>query len=150
MHAIGDRAVDEVLAIYAQLAANHSAQSSRTGSTTGGSRSDSGAAGGGGEGGAGGTRRGLHRPPHRIEHAQHIYGPGTAAALAAAGVAVTPNPQHLLADRAVLLSRLGAERAGAGRTYAFRTLLRAGVLSAFGSDWPVVPLDPLAGGLAGC
>ena len=85
------------------------------------------------------------RRPHRIEHAQHIAGACTAAALAAAGVAVTPNPQHLLADLPVLVPRLGAERAGAGRTYAFRTLLQAGVTSAFGSDWPVVGLGPLAG-----
>lgn len=137
VHAIGDRAVDEVLAIFAQLAANSSTHSSGSGD------------GGSAEGRIRDANAKRRRPPHRIEHAQHISGPDAAAALAAAGVAVTPNPQHLLADRALLVQRLGAERAGPARTYAFRTLLQAGVVSAFGSDWPVVPLDPLAGELAG-
>jgi predicted amidohydrolase YtcJ len=116
VHAIGDRAVDDVLSIYAELAANRSS---------------------GGGGGDGRERQ------HRIEHAQHISGPGVARRMAAARVAATPNPLHLLADRLLLEARLGLERAGAGRTYAFRTLLEAGVLAAFGSDWPVVPLDAL-------
>ena len=131
VHAIGDRAVDEVLGVYAALRANHSG------------------------GGGGAPRR------HRIEHAQHLSAPHVAAGLAAAGVVVTPNPLHLLADEPVLEARLGPARSGAGRTYAFRTLLAAGVTMACGSDWPVVPLDALgerashsgrrrpAGGIAG-
>ncbi|KAL4431236.1 hypothetical protein ABPG75_006492 [Micractinium tetrahymenae] len=151
VHAIGDRAVDEVLSIYAELAANRSVHSSGSSSAHGNGSGGDGGSGSSSRGssssGGGATEPGRRRPPHRIEHAQHISGPATAAAMATAGVAATPNPQHLLADRAVLLPRLGAERAGAGRTYAFRTLLQAGVVSAFGSDWPVVPLDPLAGAL---
>lgn len=126
VHAIGDRAVDDVLALFAELAANSSSGSSR----------------GSGSGGGPAARK----APHRIEHAQHILGPAAAARLAAAGVAVTPNPLHLLADAGILEPRLGRERAGAGRTYALRTLLRANVTAALASDWPVVPLDPLTGG----
>ena len=131
VHAIGDRAVDEVLQVYADLAANSSSSCSGGGS----SREQQQWQG----------QQGWRRAPHRIEHAQHISGPAAAERMAAAGVAATPNPLHLPADAGVLEARLGAERAGAGRTYAFRTLLEAGVTAAFASDWPVVPLEPLAG-----
>ena len=154
MHAIGDRAVDEVLHLFAELAANTSSSSS----VGGGSSSSSGRDGGSSSGGSSGSssdERGSSqiparpggKPPHRIEHVQHISGPGTAQQLAAAGVAVTPNPLHLLADAGILEARLGRERAGAGRSYALRTLLDAGVMAALASDWPVVPLEPLSGGV---
>ena len=42
-----------------------------------------------------------------------------------------------------LLGRIGAERARG--TYAFRSLLDAGAVLAFGTDWNVAPLDPLQG-----
>jgi hypothetical protein len=124
VHAIGDRAVDDVAAVYAELASKRSVHSS----------------GGGGNGPASQQRL---RRAHRLEHVQHLSGPETARRLAAAGVAVTPNPLHLAADRAIAAARLGTERAGPGRTFAFKTLLQAGVTSGFGSDWPVVPLDAL-------
>lgn len=120
VHAIGDRAVDEVLDIYAELAHRKNSSS----------------------GGVGGGSVPVRRR-HRIEHAQHLSSPEVAQRLAAAGVVVTPNPLHLLADMAVLQPRLGRERAGAGRTYALRTLVEAGATTACGSDWPVVPLDAL-------
>jgi hypothetical protein len=44
-----------------------------------------------------------------------------------------------------MLARLGRERAAAGRAFAYRTMLEAGAPLAFGSDWPVVDLEPLAG-----
>lgn len=81
---------------------------------------------------------------HRVEHAQHLSGPAAAARMAALGLAAVPNPQHLLADRSALARKLGAARAGAGRAYAYGTLAAAGVPLAFGSDWPVVPVDPWA------
>jgi predicted amidohydrolase YtcJ len=130
VHAIGDGAVEEVLQLYESLEP-------------------------GGEGGAAGAATGAAQRqrerslPPRIEHAQHISGAATASRIAAAGIAVTPNPLHLLADGALLARRLGAERAGAGRAHAYGTLLRAGVLTAFGSDWPVVELDPLNGTVHG-
>ena len=39
--------------------------------------------------------------------------------------------------------RIGAKRCAS--SYAYRSLLDAGAKLAFGSDWPVAPLDPLAG-----
>jgi len=39
--------------------------------------------------------------------------------------------------------RIGPERAKG--TYAFRSLLDTGAVLAFGSDWPVAPLNPLEG-----
>ena len=39
--------------------------------------------------------------------------------------------------------RIGAKRCES--SYAFRSLLDAGAVLAFGSDWPVAPLDPLPG-----
>lgn len=72
---------------------------------------------------------------HRIEHVQHIAGPSTAQRMAEVGVVATPNPLHLLADAAILEARLGRERAGAGRSYAFSTLMQvtAGVME--GLSW---------------
>lgn len=146
VHAIGDRAVEEVLELFAELAANSSSESME-GS---GSGSGSGTSGGSIGNGSGSTSaRPAGRAPHRIEHVQHISGPATAQRLAAAGVAVTPNPLHLLADAGILEARLGRERAGAGRSYALRTLLEANVTAALASDWPVVPLEPLSGGCWG-
>lgn len=80
---------------------------------------------------------------HRIEHAQHIGGATTARRIAQADIITSPNPLHLLTDRAMLRQRLGAVRAGAGHAFAYKTLSEAGVTMAFSSDWPVVDLDPL-------
>eukprot|EP00887_Chlorella_sp_A99_P005517 scaffold1.g5517.t1 len=131
IHAIGDKAVDDVLGIYeAVQQQRQQQQQAQRDKISGGSTSGSGSDGG--------------HPPlrHRIEHAQHLSGPTAARRMAALGVVATPNPLHLLADMPVLVTRLGTERAGAGRTYAFRTLLDAGVRAATASDWPIMPLEP--------
>lgn len=125
VHAIGDRAVDEVLDAFEEVQQRL--------------RRQEGAAGGSAGGAAGSAQ-----PPLRIEHAQHISGPAAAARMAQLGVAATPNPLHLLADAPLLERRLGSERAGPGCSYALRELLDAGVTAAFASDWPVAPLEPLA------
>ena len=53
-------------------------------------------------------------------------------------------PYH--ADRRRALGRDGGSGAsGAAATYAFRSLLDAGATLAFGSDWDVAPLSPIAG-----
>jgi predicted amidohydrolase YtcJ len=122
VHAIGDRAVDEVLEVLAELPSVAAAAAA-----------------------AGAQRSGLNPLRHRIEHAQHISGPGAAQRLASSGVYAVPNPLHLLSDRHMMLARLGQERAAAGRAFAYRAMLEAGAPLAFGSDWPVVDLEPLAG-----
>jgi len=81
-------------------------------------------------------------PPPRIEHAQHL-SPGAAERMATAGVVASMQPIHLVADAPWLERRIGPDRTS--RAYPIRTLAEAGVPLAFGSDWTVAPLDPLAG-----
>jgi predicted amidohydrolase YtcJ len=79
-----------------------------------------------------------------VEHVQHISSSVTAAKIAVLKLHAVPNPQHLISDRAMLVPKLGHERAGAGRTHAYRTLATMGVSMGFASDWPVVEVDPFA------
>jgi len=78
----------------------------------------------------------------RIEHAQHIH-PDDFAKFARLGVIASMQPYHAIDDGRWAEKRIGRERCKT--TYAFRTLLDHGVKLAFGSDWPVAPLDPLQG-----
>jgi predicted amidohydrolase YtcJ len=52
-------------------------------------------------------------------------------------------PYHVIDDGRWAEGRIGAKRCAS--SYAFRSLLDAGARLAFGTDWPVAPLDPLAG-----
>ncbi len=159
----------------------------------------------------------LRGPRHRIEHFQHMRSADSARVAAQFGVGATPNPQHLVADGAMMYDRLGDERAGKtiglcsplleahmrvvrlvvrvrvcrgraapffsltvlcllcklfraqyrtfkhlsvasampncalcvcvypgpGRSYAFNTLLKAGLVSGMASDWPVADIYPM-------
>ncbi len=78
----------------------------------------------------------------RIEHAQHLR-PSTIEQFAALKVIASMQPYHCADDGRWCEKRIGAERAKG--TYAFRSLLDAGALLAFGTDWPVAPLNPMAG-----
>lgn len=93
VHAIGDLALDTVLDVFDNATAAMRAK--HPGST-------------------------LQR--HRIEHAQHLSGPAVAKKLAGAGVHVVANPLHLLPDKRILVKKLGPTRAGAGHSYALRTM----------------------------
>lgn len=78
----------------------------------------------------------------RIEHAQHL----TADAIrrfGADGVIASMQPAHAIDDGRWAERRLGAERGSTA--YPIRSLLRAGAVVTFGSDWTVAPLDPLLG-----
>jgi len=79
---------------------------------------------------------------YRIEHFQH---PSTAAIEKAgeSGIIASMQPYHAIDDGRWAEKRIGSERIKT--TYAFRSLLDAGVILSFGSDWPVAPLSPLAG-----
>ena len=85
-----------------------------------------------------------HRLPldrrFRIEHAQHIAAKDFAR-FHDLGVIASMQPTHAIDDGRWAEPRIGHDRAS--RTYAFRTLLDHGVHLAFGTDWPVAPLDPL-------
>ena len=52
-------------------------------------------------------------------------------------------PYHAIDDGRFAEKRIGAERLQL--SYAWRSLLDSGVVLAFGSDWPVAPLDPVMG-----
>ena len=78
----------------------------------------------------------------RIEHAQHLR-PGDVRRFAELGVVASMQPVHLADDGRWAEKRLGAERSH--DSYVFRSLLDAGVHLAFGTDWPVAPLDPMQG-----
>lgn len=78
----------------------------------------------------------------RIEHAQHL-SPGAFARMAQQDVIASVQPYHAADDGRWAVKRIGEERLN--RTYAFRSLLDAGVKTCFGSDWPVAPIDPMTG-----
>ena len=78
----------------------------------------------------------------RIEHAQHL----TAADIprfAQLHVIASMQPYHAIDDGRWAQKRLGAERIHFA--YDFRSLLDSGAILAFGSDWPVAPMEPLMG-----
>jgi len=78
----------------------------------------------------------------RIEHAQHLR-PQDVARFRRVGVVASMQPYHCIDDGRWAEKRIGAARAQG--TYAFRSLLDAGAVLAFGSDWSVAPLDPIQG-----
>jgi predicted amidohydrolase YtcJ len=77
--------------------------------------------------------------PGRIEHAQLLH-PEDVARFAELGVVASVQPAHLCVDRDLdHWSERGTEGA-----YGYASLLRAGARLEFGSDAPVVPLNPWA------
>ncbi|HZO84815.1 MAG TPA: amidohydrolase, partial [Verrucomicrobiae bacterium] len=78
----------------------------------------------------------------RIEHAQHLR-LGDIPRFARARVIASMQPYHVADDGRWAEKRIGRKRLRG--TYAFRSLLDAGVMLAFGSDWTVAPLDPMQG-----
>lgn len=78
----------------------------------------------------------------RIEHFQH---PTTDAILklAETGVVASMHPYHAIDDGRWAVNRIGPLRLNS--SYAFRSILDAGGIMTFGSDWPVVPLSPMKG-----
>ena len=92
----------------------------------------------------------LNRAPdrgrrHRIEHIETI-DPADVPRFASLGVIASMQPFHGNPDPSQLgvwLANLGPERASRG--WAYGSIAKAGGRLAFGSDWPVVTLDPRAG-----
>jgi hypothetical protein len=76
----------------------------------------------------------------RIEHAQHMAARDFDR-FAQLQVIASVQPYQAIDDGRWAEARIGHERAS--RTYAFRTFLNHGVRLAFGTDWPVAPLDPM-------
>ncbi len=80
----------------------------------------------------------------RIEHLQ-IVRPREVTRLAAAGGIASMQPTHATSDGPWVAARLGAGTERYRGAYAWRTVLRAGIPLAFGSDFPVEEPDPRAG-----
>ena len=78
----------------------------------------------------------------RIEHDQHTHARDFARH-APLGVVASVQPYHAIDDGRFVEKRLGRRRCMS--SYAFRSFLDAGARMAFGSDWPVAPLDPILG-----
>lgn len=107
-HAIGDKANDTILDIYAEVAKSNGRKDRR----------------------------------FRIEHAQHLR-PSSIHRFAQQNIIASVQPFHAIDDGRWAVKRIGPERLKG--TYAFRSLIDSGAHVAFGSDWPVAPLDPLTG-----
>ena len=83
-------------------------------------------------------------PAHRfrIEHAQHLRAQDFAR-FGKLGVIASMQPYHAIDDGRWAEKRIGYERART--SYAWRSMIDAGAPLAFGTDWPVAPLNPLLG-----
>jgi predicted amidohydrolase YtcJ len=78
----------------------------------------------------------------RVEHAQ-VVAPGDFARFASLGVVASMQPSHELTDQRWAADRLGPERVKGA--YAWHTMELDGVHLAFGTDYPVEPINPLRG-----
>jgi predicted amidohydrolase YtcJ len=82
------------------------------------------------------------RPRHRVVHAQ-ILSPGLISDIKRNGVIADVQPKFLTTDMRWAQERVGLQRMRS--SYAWRTMLKAGLHMAGGSDCPVEPADPLWG-----
>jgi predicted amidohydrolase YtcJ len=78
----------------------------------------------------------------RVEHAQHIK-PEDIPRFAKLGVIASMQPLHKADDGRYAEHVIGTRRLKG--SYAFRSLLESGATVCFGSDWPVVSLNPFLG-----
>lgn len=85
---------------------------------------------------------GYHDQRFAIEHAQHM-APKDFDRFAKLHVIASMQPYHAIDDGRWAEKRLGHDRAR--YSYAWRSFLDHGVTLAFGTDWPVAPLNPMLG-----
>jgi predicted amidohydrolase YtcJ len=88
------------------------------------------------------TAHGTRDRRFRIEHAQHLR-PEEIRRMAASGVLASMQPYHAADDGRWAAKRIREPQLRG--TYAFRSVLDAGGMLVFGSDWYVAPVDPLLG-----
>ncbi|MFC2164384.1 amidohydrolase [Acidobacteriota bacterium] len=79
---------------------------------------------------------------HRSEHAQ-LLRLDDIPRFSELGVVASMQPTHCITDKRFAEKRIGLERCRGA--YAWQKLLDAKVHIAFGTDWPVEPIDPLEG-----
>jgi predicted amidohydrolase YtcJ len=85
---------------------------------------------------------GYHDQRFAIEHAQHM-AQKDFERFAKLHVIASMQPYHAIDDGRWAEGRLSRERAR--YSYAWHSFLDHGVMLAFGTDWPVAPLDPMLG-----
>ncbi len=78
----------------------------------------------------------------RIEHAQHLI-PGDVNRFSEIGVIASVQPYHAIDDGVWVRNRIGKEREML--THMYKSYLDNNVVLAFGTDWPVAPINPLYG-----
>lgn len=78
----------------------------------------------------------------RSEHAQHLLADDIQR-FGDLGVIASMQPYHKADDGRYAEAIIGAERSKS--SYAYRSLLDAGAVVSFGSDWPVVSINPMLG-----
>jgi len=116
-HAIGDRAAQMALDAFANAASNPQAHAAP------GAKSP-------------------HDFRFRIEHDQ-VIAPDQFAQYKKRGVVASVQPSHLLTDMNWAVDRIGPERAKT--SYPWKQFLDNGVPLAFGTDYPVEPINPFRG-----
>ena len=79
---------------------------------------------------------------HRIEHAQTLQ-QSDIPRFAQLGVIASMQPTHCITDKRFYEKRVGLERCKGA--YVWRSLLKAGAMLAFGTDYQVEPLNPMEG-----
>jgi hypothetical protein len=79
---------------------------------------------------------------HRTEHAQTLQS-SDIKRFAQLGVIPSMQPTHCITDKRFYEKRVGIERCS--EAYAWRSLINAGAMLAFGTDYPVEPLNPMEG-----
>jgi predicted amidohydrolase YtcJ len=84
----------------------------------------------------------LRKARPRLEHAQHLRS-SDIPNFARLGVIASYQPFHKADDGRYAESYIGADRSNG--SYAYKDYLDAGGVIAFGSDWPVVTLNPFEG-----
>ncbi|RDY14702.1 ytcJ, partial [Mucuna pruriens] len=89
------------------------------------------------------STNGMRDRRFRIEHAQQLAA-GAPGQFGKQRVVASMQPDQLLDDADSTSKKLGKDRAEK-ESYLFRSLLNNNVLVVFGSDWPVVDLNPLSG-----
>jgi predicted amidohydrolase YtcJ len=89
-----------------------------------------------------GRENGARDRRFRIEHAQHLR-LRDIPRFGAAGVIASMQPLHAADDGRWAEKRIGPDRIHGA--YAFRSLLDSKAVLAFGSDWPVASVNPIAG-----
>ena len=77
----------------------------------------------------------------RIEHAQHLLAEDLSR-IATLGIIASMQPYHKFDDARTMAKYLGEKRCA--NSYMFRSLLEENIPIAFGSDWPIVTMNPFS------